>query len=28
VDKDKMEKYRAKGEVETLAPEDGTETLP
>ena len=28
VDKGKMEKYRAKGEVETLAPEDGTDSLP
>lgn len=27
-DKGKMEKYRAKGEVETLAAEDGQETLP
>jgi hypothetical protein len=28
VDKDKMVKYRAKGEVETLAPEDGADALP
>lgn len=28
VDKEKMEKYRAKGEVETLSPEDGADTLP
>ncbi len=28
VDKEKMEKYRAKGEVETLAPEDGADALP
>jgi len=27
-DKGKMEKYRAKGEVETLAPEDGQDALP